>query len=294
MKKFFVAIAVTLSLSAAGTASAQILLEDGFESADMSATNEQGFAWDKNNRTSVITKDTAVWNNKQVHNEVTHDNWDIKEGTYALRFRYPAGIEWAEQRFELGTPEPEVWFRFWLRVPHNYAHKGTNRKLFALWMDGYSAHGEGPSIAWEFWPKGSDTSELAFHYSSGGNRAMGGHTQHQPFITYPQDRRRWMQLVFHIKAASAQGSNDGIIRTWQRWEGESSYRQLHELTSADIAAPKSGPNGWAHGYIMGWANGAYPQTTEWILDGFTVSRTSLLDDGDGSSPPNPPVLSVEQ
>jgi len=186
----------------------------------------------------------------------------------------------SEQRFDLGAPHRDIWFRYWLRVPVNYDHVGanpTNRKFFALWMDGYSAGGDGPTVAWEFWDNGSNNgSNLAFHFGEGGYTVMGGHKQHTPFISYPADRGRWMQIVLHIKAATNSTSNDGVIQMWRRWENEGSFTKFHDIASANIAAPSGGPNGWKAGYIMGWANAAYSQNTEWLMDDFTISDTPLI------------------
>lgn len=298
MKKLLAPLAISLTLMAS-SADAQILLEDGFESADMSATNEEGFKWAANNRTSIITKNAAVWNNKQVYNEVTHGNWDVKEGTHALRFRYPAGQEWAEQRFDLGTPERDIWFRFWLRVPVNFDNSkvgaGSNKKFFALWMDNYSNKGDGPTIWWSFWGENEETTILTLTTNSGGYSQSGGHHQAVPFISPKSDRGRWMQIVMHVRAASNSNSSDGVMQFWRRWNGEQEFTKLHEATDLDIAPPANGPDGWKHGYILGWANGAYKQTTEWILDEFVVSRSSLVDDdAENQAAPNPPVLFIEE
>ncbi|MDO3722413.1 hypothetical protein QVZ43_11830 [Marinobacter sp. chi1] len=281
------------------TGAAAPLLVDSFESGDLSATNADGFQWSSTNRTGVVTEDTLVYN-KGPTNEVPSYNpdWTPKHGEHSLRFEYPPGKAWSEQRFKLGGAYRDIWFQYWVRVPVNYFHgqeSPTNNKFFSLWMDGYSSKGEGPSIAWEFWGDQDGSSRIAFHYSAGGYTIMGTHQQMKPFISVPRDRGRWMEVTLHVKAASSSSANDGIIEFWRRWEDQSpSDRQLlHRTTNADIAAPPGGPNGWAAGYLMGWANAEYSEQTDWLIDYLTISTESLIGT-QGIAPsdaaPEPPNL----
>lgn len=268
--------------------------EDSFESGNMSATDSDGFAWAANNKTSVVTinapcsspgKSVAVYNNKVICNEaIPTQNWQAKDGNYSLRFRYPAGVnQWAEQRFDLGAPHRDLWIRFWVRVPVNFSHgvtngyaAGTNNKLFAIWMDDYDTKGDGPTVVWSFWNDGNNGSNATFCYSTGNHTAAGRQLQQTHFISYPSDQGRWMQVVFHVKAAINSTSNDGVIQMWRRWDGETNYTKIHELLDANNATPPTGPNGWRHGYLMGWSNPGYANETDWLIDDVTFSDTCLL------------------
>lgn len=284
MKPLKLCLSSLLFLAMSGAVTAAPLFFDSFESGDLSKTNSEGFRWLSPNKTSVVSSEAI-------------------DGSRTLRFLYPATNYMSEQRFDLGGAYRDIWFQYWLRVPTNYSHAAenpTNRKLFALWMDGYSSKGNGPTIAWEFWRDSGGGSIVAFHYSAGGYKVMGPHLQYTPFISVPGDRGRWMEITLHVKASSNSTSEDGVIEMWRRWQGESdSQRKLiHRTTNADIAAPSGGPNGWAAGYIMGWANVAYSQDTQWLLDSFTVSTSSLLDSSGGGAsggvPPAAPNLRLEQ
>lgn len=269
---------------------AQISFSDSFESRDLTANQSLDFTWGSMNRTGLVSQDPVLGDlliyNRQGPVELQQSeikNWQARHGDVAMRFDFPAGKNtWAEQRFSLTNPQHELWIRFWLKVPDNFRHgraNASNNKLLALWMDDYSSKGAGPTVIWEFWNDGSDGSQLAYHYSPGGYRAAGSHKQHQPFISYPADQGRWMQIVMHVKAATAPGNNDGIIQTYRRWDGEGSFTLLHEDLAANIAAPASGPMGWKAGYFMGWSNPGYEQPTEWLMDDFEISNTPLLDTG---------------
>jgi len=265
--------------------STESLFFDGFESGTKTSTNAEGFRWVRSNRTSVVTNTASVWNdNGQINNpKPPEKDWTAFSGEHSLRFRFPGGSNsYSEQRFDLGQAHREIWIRYSLRVPTNFTHRFTggpnNSKFFAIWMDAYQAEGNGATVTWEFWP-GADRSggsEMAYNVAPGGRTASGGQLMHNPFIRVPEDRGRWMHVVLHVVAATSQTSNDGLIETFVRWDGESGFRQLHSDSRADIGPASTGPQGWKAGYVMGWSNPGYDEETEWLMDDFTVSTTNLL------------------
>jgi hypothetical protein len=278
---------LTVFCLSASPAMAQVSASDSFESGDLSAGQTGELVWESTNRTSLVKRDPqlgdmVIFNGSGAVELLESDkDWRAKDGQVSMRFDFKAGKNaWAEQRFSLQTAQPEIWIRYWLRVPTNFQHVAgnpSNHKLLALWMDDYSSKGAGPSVIWEFWSDGNGGSELAYHYSPGGHRVAGAHKQQKPFISYPADRGRWMQIAMHVKAASSASANDGVIRLYRRWDDEKDFTLLHDDTSADIAAPTSGPFGWKAGYFMGWSNPGYQEPTEWLLDDVALSGSSLLD-----------------
>lgn len=267
-------IALILTLLFPLLSSAEVFMVEDFESGDLAKSDNSGFRWQGTNSTGVVKGISRPGS----------------PGHQALRFSYPAGKFMAEQRFEFGKPYREIWLRYWLKVPENFEHpkiQPSNNKLFAIWMDDYSAKGDGPTVVWEFWSDGKGGSQLAVHYSAGKYTIAGSHLQHKPFISYPSDQGRWMQVLIHVKAASKRGANDGVIETYRRWQEDASFALLHRLTNADIASPPGGPNGWKAGYIMGWSNPSYIKNTEWFVDDVEFSDTAFPD---MPSRPKPPGL----
>lgn len=199
-------------------------------------------------------------------------------GTRSLRFRYPAGenTSW-EERWTSTVAHQELYIRFWLQVPSNFETRNgasNNSKLFAIWMDDYSGAGNGPTVIWEFWSE-PPNSTVAYHYSVGGFTGAGAHQQFVSFAGV-SDQGRWMELCFHVKAASTTSSNDGVIELFRRWEGES-WTLLHQDIAADIGPPSGGPNGWKNGYLMGWSNPGYSAQTDFWLDDIQFSATKFGD-----------------
>jgi hypothetical protein len=267
----------TVLVLSASVAAKHIMIDD-FTSGDLSKSMN-GFTWSGGESPNDPSKVTHVAESETRKGEIAN----------ALHFRYNAGAHWTEKRFDLGNAHPELWVRFWIRVPENFKHgSGSphNNKFFALWMDEYSSKGEGPTVFWNYWR--SDTgSDLTVSYSRGQKTVGGANVQSTPFIDHSKDQGRWMEVVLRVKAATDRSSNDGVIEAHRRWEGEDSFTKIHEITDANIAAPSSGPEGWHHGYILGYANATYAEDTLWVIDEIEFSKSSLLNTGTRPRPPVP-------
>lgn len=268
MKTSIVLLIASLSL-APSVVRSEIKFFDDFESGGLYSTNSDGFVWYNPTSTGTMVANdgagTAV------------------SGIYSLRARYPAGEYWREKRFDMGVPYRDLWVSYWLRVPSNFTH-GTaspnNAKLACFWMGTYDTSSTGPTVCWERWNDGSGGSRVTCYL------AGFGHQQSTQFITIPADRGRWMQLVFNIKAATDSTSNDGHLKMWRRWSNESSFTQIHNVLNLNMPSKAGYPNGWKQGYLNGYANAAYAEQTDWYIDDFTISTTSLLDSGNEEiSPP---------
>lgn len=254
---------------------------DSFETADLNSTNEQGFQWLRTNRTSVVSSTASVWTKGEAIDvaKPSGRNWDAYAGNYCMRFRYPAGEAWAEQRYEMGAAYPEVWISYWIKIPENYEHgpigSPRNQKWQAVWTDDYSQHGDGPTVVFNMWPDGNRGSVSTVSIVKATNMNSAHREEFNGFIRVPEDRGRWMHNVFYLKISSSASAEDGQVKWWRRWQGETEFTQLANMETVGLW-PNSGPQGFSAGYLMGWANGAYAEDTEFLLDNFTISTDSLL------------------
>ena len=196
-----------------------------------------------------------------------------------------------ECRFNTFASTDEVWVSFNFRVPDNFYHRSqdssANNKWFVLWTDEYES--QGLTVAFEYWPDGSGGSRLAYRWVRNGDR-VPGHQGHSQFIRVPEDRGKWMHFVMHVKRASSSTSSDGVIQTWIRREGASTYTKLHDVNNAPLSVSGMSQT-FNSGYLMGWANSGFDQDTKFYVDNFVLSRESLLgaQTAPDESPPKPPT-----
>lgn len=289
-----------------------MLLLDSLESADFSSTNTDGFHWENPNKTSIVTKDAVVNNGSPINNPIengwyTGRNWDPREpelqdevvGEHMMRYRYAAGAEWTEQRYDLGGAYPEIWISYWMRVPTNYSRpSGTNNKWFNIWMgrskNQHSEDYENPGISrieMQDWAGSNQSMDIRIQFRNGTDGVYANSNTHKGLVR-PEDAGRWMHVVYHFKASSSNNANDGILRMYRRWHGQQNHELINDLNNINVGVGSGsqavGRLGWGAGYIMGYANATYNKTTEWLLDDFTVSTESLIIAGQSPSPPNTP------
>ncbi|MBS8230993.1 hypothetical protein [Marinobacter salarius] len=287
MNKLHLLAAAALAMASALPVQAERVFLDSFESGDMSSTNSQGFDWGRNNRTSVVTEEAAVYNNGEIYNIPSGDpDWSPKTGDHSLRFRYSSGQPMTEQRFDLGAHYRDVWIAYWIRVPNNFVQGSLNSKFLSVWPETYDREG---TVTWNTRPNGRGGSNLLV--SDGG--VVRGEDLSTPFIEVPGDRGRWMHVVARLKSASGPNAHDGIIQLYRRWEGDDSYTVIHDKRTADTWDNTTGTQGISQGYILGWANDPYSNDTEWLLDDFSVHTSSPLDDIAPENRPNPPTLTLD-
>lgn len=146
----------------------------------------------------------------------------------------------------------------------------ANNKLLAVWADDYSSRGTGSTIIWGTdldWAAGQKASEITVGYSVGGKTVSGSPASGGVLIR-AQDTGKWIDLVFHGKFASRDGARDGVIESWFRRQGETSWTKAHDIRDADLNRPTGVADSlrtWGYGYLMGWANSGYDKTTTFHL-----------------------------
>lgn len=274
---------------------AATVVMDGFETANLTAPtgpapaiNTSGFSWGTTNYTQIVGmvggQSTAVYGGRGVISQAwPGSNFTCKTGTYCLRFYYAAGQTMSEQRFFLGRHYDDVWVAYWIRVPENFYHGGMNNKFAAFWTNVYDGPGD---ITWQTRPNGGGSAKLVVQ--DGGTQQVEVDAFNN-FITLA-DRGRWMQVAMRMRPATASGANNGVIEFYRRWSNETTFTRLYSKTNARFY---EGGQGIHQGYLMGWANDPYDADTDWLIDDFTVSDTSLVSGSFPTSgnPTSPPATS---
>lgn len=194
-----------------------------------------------------------------------------KTGARSLRFAFRAGPypddAWSEQRFVMGGSLTEVYVRFWLYIPSNYAHRNTpssdNNKFFRVWATNYAAIELGSSLFASSASNPAAGSDLGLEQSFyGGSMGQYNLPMARGFIS-PADYGTWMRVQLHFKLDT--GSGNARMRVWKNY--------TLVLDSGNFANPAGPlPNVFTDGYILGWSNSGFDALTTLYVDDFVMSN----------------------
>jgi hypothetical protein len=262
------AIAAAVAGAFAAPAFSADIFVDDFESGSTSKTMN-GVRWRTGSATSVVT-------------DIAHS------GTRSLKFVFK-GVSsgddsFAEQRFDLGADYKEITVEFWAYYPNGseglgakYEHRNDtstdNNKFIRVWKGDTSDGNNGYS---SYWIKGGASTLPA----SGGSSIIGEYgwngsgVGRQPgdvpdagsyssFITSAQ-LGKWTKFRFHAKAATT-GKGDGVLELFRD--------DVKVLGATNLPwYPHNGQtSAFNMGYILGWANSGFSQTTNIYVDDVRIS-----------------------
>jgi len=250
MKKFLFAIPMA-AMMVATAASAQTLFSDGFESGNLSHTQNQIY-WSAQGASTAVSSAKA------------------KDGKYSLAFTFAAGSSsWSERRFQLTNQYTNLWFAYDLYVPSNYVHQNatrTNNKFLAIFRNPYNTPGF--QMNFSLMANGSGGSNLTVHmYNNGSEIPYLTPAAGKNFIT-TSDLGKWHHIVAHVAVPTGPNTNDGVIQMWKDGKEVANYTNIGDYGGA-------GENYFDAGYVLGWANSGFAQTTVLYVDNFTISNTPL-------------------
>ena len=248
-----------------------VVFQDNFESGDFAHT-QNGVKW-----SSAVYLDVTT--------ALAHG------GTHAARFREGDSGTWSELRFDGLTNLPEVYLQYYLYLPSGTESPsvgpkvkilGTlNDKFFRLWGGGDAGYsfGAGNStnpfsnkVGASTWGDGSGVNGnlgIEYSYSAAGTQwGMGQGPTSNPTVPFIVDanRGRWVQIRIRAKNATV-ANNDGVVQIWV--DGVLTLDQ-HALADGNIYGA-AGPTGYTTGYLLGYANNAWPAGQVVYLDDFTIT-----------------------
>lgn len=268
---------------------------DTWETGNMAATNDDGFAWDSNNATSVVSMnpDTAwcshptadaayaTYNNGNICNgpqtPAGGGDWYAKNGNYCLRFNYTITNHWSEQQFTMGAAYPTLWIAYWFRVPAGYARGLTgepSNNKFAVFQTVTSPIPSGNGISklevQDLYNVSDETAcDINLQIHDGGTDNFTNSGRYLNFMT-SSDAGRWMHIVYQLKCSSSVGVTDAVIGMYRKWDGDSSYTTIAEVTGIAVDVTQASDGGWIAGYLMGYANRLYDSQMEFLIDDFAL------------------------
>jgi uncharacterized protein YjdB len=254
-----------------GGSGVTVVFQDDFESGGFSRT-QNGVRW---SNAVYLDVPTAI----------------ARGGTHAARFREGDSGTWSELRFDGLANLPEVYLQYYLYLPSGAEAPsvgpkakilGTaNDKFFRLWGGGDAGYGYGAGnttnpygnkVGASTWGDGSGADGFLgaeFEYSAPGTPwGMGegpGPITHVPFFK-DANRGRWVQVRIRAKQATS-ANNDGVIQLWIDGIQVISFTSLKNGNIYGVA----GPTGYTTGYLLGWANNAWPAGQNVFLDDFVIT-----------------------
>ncbi len=281
-KLFTIFILTSILTAFQSSAFAKVLFQDDFESGNKSKT-QNGVKWASGVNTTVNTIKPRT-------------------GSYAMEFNFKAAVDgkdsFSEQRFALNGNYPEVWIQYDLYIPTNYYHRrqtssANNKSFVHLWTENYKQK-EGIAGGFEIWPNGSGVGRLKFNPA----RPINSHyedTRSENGIDL-SDKGKWITITIQVKAGTASSTeflHGSEVRAWKSVNGGST-KLIYKLTDVVFKAwnntdtilfNKNGKNYFNNGYILGWANSGFAQTTKLYMDNVTIATTPLIS----LDPPKAPV-----
>lgn len=254
---------------APSNASAEVIFSDNFGTGDLSYS-ESGFKWTNRTRVEVVPENAYT-------------------GTHAARFRYPGSPDpekdaWAELRFDLGAWYPELWIQYHLFIPENYVHRGeswSNNKFLRVWGTDYDdLEKVGFSLFWN----GEGGSDLNSEWNTGTGIGTKVHRTGagDGFIT-DADRGEWIEIKVQLIASGSE-EQPGTIRLWKNDELVINHENM--VKNYDPNAKHA----YRYGYILGWANSGFTETTDLYVDNivFATTAEALRSMEDVVAAPKPP------
>ncbi len=248
---------------------------DGFENATVGShingRGADGFRWGSYDGHCVVSTAMAHSGNK------------------SLLIQYPvaaAGSDsFAEQYFELApnasTAPKEVWIEWYVHFPSNYVFRYTespnNNKLWAIWAETYS---HSPFVDLEYQGTSSSVNPLVNYYTvyqgSSTNRGGSFFDRRQIWSVDSDVAGEWHQIRLHLRLGDGGATDNGVADMW--FDGN----RIGHLRGNDSPFYDTTNNYFRNGYIMGWANAGFSNTTSFYIDDFKV----YASDPGWFAPPN--------
>lgn len=235
-----------------------VIFQDDFESGNLSRTSPD-FRWGASNGEPGATPRVAT---------------DIaRSGSNSLKFIYLgnpnlADDAWSEQRFLFPNPLTEVyleWYQFFPmgtegvgpKFVYRNADGSDNNKFAVMWDEDYNNYKIFASFEMEI-NSGPDPKVVTKYGKTGTGVGNFGSGQWMPGITDAY-RGRWVRFMMRVKAATA-ANNDGVIELWADGVKVVSNTTLPLYPTGGVG------NYLRNGYLMGWANTGFDQTTYVYID----------------------------
>jgi hypothetical protein len=243
---------------------------DNFNSCTLSkAANSQGFFW----------WDTQGGNST----EVPAISSTMGRSGCSLKFSFTAGVAgddaWSEQRFGFGKRLSEVymqWYQYWPvgsewpNLGPKFVHREDtgpdNNKFLRFWDEDYAKYRI--KLGFSTLPRGGGDSNIITEYGTNGGGVGPFGSAFDPNGITSTRRGRWVRIQIHVRLATA-ANNNGVIEMW--------VDGVKTINNTNLPMYPDGGLGnyLRRGYILGWANSGFSQTSMTYIDDVVISGVPI-------------------
>jgi hypothetical protein len=288
-----------------------VLFTDDFSSGDLSKYNNS-FRWGTGGLPTAGTGSTTVFDvTGPLGTTIKARRFQYGTSAGGPEQRFSLTTSNTEVRSETASSDTayqEICLGYDLYIPSNYSHVTTNsggvpaynnKWLATIWKDQYG-HSAEISKVWgsvEAWASNADAgkSHIRFIWSNPQSGSSPSTTSPQvvsptrtitggngtAYAVKDTDLGKWSRIVLHFKCADI-GATNGFMRIYRSEYTNGvlgAFELMYAMENMDNSTNVPGSpetNGFDRGYIFGYSNSAYPETTTFYLANFAFDNKAQV------------------
>ena len=240
------------------------------------------------------TEDTVFWGSEAYTTYGANCSGDSSASGKSLLLTYQNNVpefgnSWAEKRFNIPVNAQQLEISYDLFVPANYQRAPKNHKNIVLWSGNYGKSAANISISSVNWPAPDGGSPSVYIGVDGRNYAHSTISSQPLMLENAQGS--WQRVHIYVELAEREG-DFGVFEIHRN--GELLTGTSHPNINPSWGQPpvdehieySSRGNFIDQGYLMGWANGGFSETTVFCIDDFTINANTRIASPSSAPPAN--------
>ncbi|EAW30009.1 hypothetical protein GP2143_01150 [marine gamma proteobacterium HTCC2143] len=249
------------------------------------------------------SQDTNFWGSQTSTTHGISCSSDPRASGNSLLLTYIPGVPdssngWAEKRFHIPVKAQQFEISYRQFVPANYQRAPGNHKNFVLWSGPYGKSASNISISSENWPT-SDGATPSVYIGVDGNNYAHSRISDEPLML-ENAQGNWQNVHIYVELAEREG-DFGVFEIHRNGEfltgtSHPDIKPAWQQPPVDEHIEYSSRGNYIdQGYLMGWANGGFAETTIFCIDDFIIKANTTIRSIGANVPPMPPAqLRIEK
>lgn len=228
------------------------------------------------------TENGIAWNGTQVGSQDFFAVAAAPGGGNGARFTFTGNADLAdsafvELRFTLGAQYSEIWLGYDLYFPANFYHRrryasaatSNNKGICQLWTGTYGTATAGQFLGFEYWANADGSSYMTWNPACDLGAWRPDHQYQNITDNFFNlaDAGTWVSYVIRAKISDSNNDN-GIVQCWKNGNLILNEQAVTNYSSL-------GYNYFTEGYILGWANAGFNETTEMYVKNVKFATTDV-------------------